>query len=100
MRLGFMRYVLTLVGVSSLAALSSAPAHAERVISDLEASKLTFASLTAAPPVIPVRHTVRIARNGHHTTMVAHAKPAHGMVRLVSYHAKHAAPHAIKRHRT
>lgn len=100
MRPRLMRCVLTLVGVSSVAALSGTSAHAERVISDLEASKLTFAALTAAPPIVPVRHSFRTAHNAHHVTVVARAKPAHGMVRLVSYHAKHAAPHAVKRHRT
>lgn len=100
MRPSLMRFVLTLLGVSGVAAFSSTTSHAERVISDLEASKLTFAALTAAPPVVPVRHTIRSTHNARHMTIVAHAKPAHGMVRLVSYHAKHTAPHAVKRHRT
>ncbi|GBQ93766.1 hypothetical protein AA23498_1827 [Acetobacter nitrogenifigens DSM 23921 = NBRC 105050] len=79
------------------------PAHAERIISDYEASRLTLASLTAAPPVY---HAV------HHVAARSHAAPAHqyassrsyshGLVHLAAYHSpRKAASHArAVRHRT
>jgi hypothetical protein len=73
-------------------------AHAQRVISDLEASKLTFAALTAPPPVI--HHHIRVAHHSStaHVVSVAHASKAHSMVHLVSYHAPKHAVHGKKAH--
>ncbi|GAB3593276.1 MULTISPECIES: hypothetical protein [Acetobacter] len=73
-------------------------AHAQRVISDLEASKLTFAALTAPPPVI--HHHIRVAHHSStaHVVSVAHAGKAHSMVHLVSYHAPKHAVHGKKAH--
>ncbi|MFP2872004.1 hypothetical protein ACLEIY_07135 [Acetobacter tropicalis] len=96
MRLSFVRCAFAFVGLSAGFAAVSSSAHAERIISDLEASKLTFASLTAPPPVVHVRrtsHTVHQVASNHHAS-------SHNMVRLVSYHPKHAAAHAARRHRT
>lgn len=93
---------LTALGVGLVTTSSSA--RAERIISDLEASKLTFAALTAPPP--PVVHHVRhvaVAKSSHRVVLAAaqHGK-AHSMVRLVSYHPAHAvSAHSVKRrHRT
>lgn len=97
MRVSFLRCALTLVGLSTVTVSSASYARAERIISDLEASKLTFASLTAAPPIVHIHHTVH---TGRHATVVAQNKTAHGMVHLVSYRPKHAVSHTAKRHRT
>ncbi|OUJ04317.1 hypothetical protein [Acetobacter cibinongensis] len=101
MRLPFMRCAFALVGMSAGVMTTGASAHAERIISDLEASKLTFASLTAAPPpVVHVHHVAHVA-SMHRQIASAKIKPTHGMVHLVSYPSKHSAlPHAVKRHRT
>ncbi len=92
---------LTALGVGLVTTSSSA--RAERIISDLEASKLTFAALTAPPPVVHhVRH-VAAAKSSHRVVLAAAQRgKAHSMVRLVSYHPAHAvSAHSVKRrHRT
>ena len=96
MRLPFVRCAFAFVGLSVGFAAVSSSAHAERIISDLEASKLTFASLTAPPPVVRIHHvthTTRQVASNHHTS-------GRSMVRLVSYHPKHATAHTTRRHRT
>ncbi|MCP1241303.1 hypothetical protein GOB86_00265 [Acetobacter lambici] len=100
-RVPFVRglFALASIGLSVLATSSSV--HAERVLSDLEASKLTFASLTAPPPVIRARHAVRHASTttgrASHKVLLA---SAHGkMVHLVSYHpTAHTVVHSSKHH--
>lgn len=71
-----------------IAVISVTPAHAERIISDYEASKLTLESLTAAPAYHPVVYhiahhkvaaaNVRMASTSRHAT----TRP---MVRFVSF---------------
>ncbi|WP_338331378.1 hypothetical protein [Acetobacter sp. LMG 32666] len=101
-RVPFVRglFALASIGLSVIATSSSV--HAERVLSDLEASKLTFASLTAPPPVIRVRHVVRHASSASSRTShkVVLASAQHGkMVHLVSYHpTAHTVVHSSKHH--
>ncbi|MFH7810635.1 MULTISPECIES: hypothetical protein [Acetobacter] len=101
-RVPFVRGLFALAGIGLSVMATSSSVHAERVLSDLEASKLTFASLTAPPPVVHVRHIV------HHTATASHAphkvvlaSAQHGkMVHLVSYHpSAHTAIHGSKPHR-
>ncbi|MCX2564914.1 hypothetical protein OQ496_00425 [Acetobacter suratthaniensis] len=91
------RVSLVLCGMAVAAFGFQSAAHAQRVISDLEASKLTFAALTAPPPVI---HLHSRAHHGAaaHSVAVAHAGKVHGMVHLVSYHASKHAVHGKKTH--
>lgn len=98
MRSPFLRYAFAFVGLSAGTVAVNSSAHAERVISDLEASKLTFASLTAAPPPVIHHHVVRVS----HQVAAQHGASSHNMVHLVSYHpARHAVAHtATRRHRT
>ncbi len=100
-RVPFVRglFALASIGLSVIATSSSV--HAERVLSDLEASKLTFASLTAPPPAIHAHHMVRrVAARGHAGHKVVLASAQHGkMVHLVSYHpSAHAVAHGNKHH--
>ncbi|GAN68980.1 hypothetical protein [Acetobacter orleanensis] len=99
MRFPFMRCAFAFVGLSAGTLAVHSSAHAERVISDLEASKLTFASLTAAPP--PVVHVHRVS-HVMHVAHQTHGMSSHSMVHLVSYHAaRHTVAHAAThRHRT
>ncbi|MDE7546919.1 hypothetical protein PY793_02800 [Acetobacter fabarum] len=101
-RVPFVRGLFALAGIGLSVMATSSSVHAERVLSDLEASKLTFASLTAPPPVAHVRHIA------HHTATVSHAQhkvvlaaAQHGkMVHLVSYHpGAHTVVHSSKPHR-
>jgi hypothetical protein len=92
------RVSLVFCGVA-VAAFGFLPAaKAQRIISDLEASKLTFAALTAPPPVI--HHHMRVAHHGStvHSVRVAHAGKVHSMVHLVSYHGPKHAVHSKKTH--
>lgn len=100
MRFPFMRCAFAFVGLSAGVSAVNSSAHAERVISDLEASKLTFASLTAVPA--PVVHVHRASHVVHVASHQSHSAASHSMVHLVSYHpARHAASHAAtRRHRT
>lgn len=103
MRLPFMRCAFAFIGLSAGAFSLNTSAHAERVISDLEASKLTFSSLTAAPPVVHVRHVSHFVRVSHQQA-AAHHGVSRNMVHLVSYHpatTRHVVAHAsARRHRT
>ena len=99
MRLPFVRCAFAFVGLSAGVVAVSSSAHAERIISDLEASKLTFASLTAAPPVVHVHHVSRVSYASHQVASNHHAA-SHNMVHLVSYHPKHVVAHSSRRHRT
>lgn len=101
-RVPFVRGLFALAGIGLGILSTSSSVHAERVLSDLEASKLTFASLTAPPPVIHAHHMVRhMASNGHdgHKVILAAAAQHGKMVHLVSYHqSAHAALHSSKHH--
>lgn len=100
-RVPFVRGLFALAGIGLGVVSASSSVHAERVLSDLEASKLTFASLTAPPPVIHVRHTVRhVASNSHGGHKIIMAAAQHGkMVHLVSYHqSAHTVLHSSKHH--
>lgn len=101
-RVPFVRGLFALAGMGLSVIASSPSVHAERVLSDLEASKLTFASLTAPPPVIRVHHYVRhAAASSHATHKVVLAGAQHGkMVHLVSYHQTAHAVHSKHHHRT
>lgn len=101
-RVPFVRGLFALAGIGMSVMATSSSVHAERVLSDLEASKLTFASLTAPPPVIRVRHVVRhTAAAGHTPHKVTLASAQHGkMVHLVSYHQTVHAAHTKRHHRT
>ncbi|MFT9062285.1 MAG: hypothetical protein ABF430_00600 [Acetobacter persici] len=103
MRFPFMRCAFAFVGLSAGVSAVNSSAHAERVISDLEASKLTFASLTAVPaPVVHVHRASHASHVVHVASHQSHSAASHSMVHLVSYHpARHAASHAAtRRHRT
>ena len=103
MRLPFLRCAFAFVGLSAGVFTVNSSAHAERVISDLEASKLTFASLTAAPPpVVHVRHVSHVVRASHTQVASQHGAASRNMVHLVSYPpARHAVGHvSTRRHRT
>ena len=100
-RVPFVRGLFALAGIGLSVIASSSSVHAERVLSDLEASKLTFASLTAPPPVIHTHHVVRhVAANSRASHKVVLASASHGkMVHLVSYHpAAHAVAHSSRHH--
>ncbi|OUJ13479.1 hypothetical protein [Acetobacter okinawensis] len=100
-RVPFVRGLFALAGIGLSVMATSSSVHAERVLSDLEASKLTFASLTAPPPVIHAHHMVRrVAANAHAGHKVILASAQHGkMVHLVSYHqSAHTVLHASKHH--
>lgn len=94
-------------GVSAVVAVTHVKsAHAERVISDYEASKLTLESLTAVPVYHPVvhhavtRHSVATASRGR-TVLASRAQSTHPMIHLVSFHvAKKASHSAHVRNRT
>lgn len=98
-RFSFIRHAAICIGLGAGFVALQPQAHAERVISDLEATKLTFAALTATPPVhhfSPSRHQVASSRLH---TKVAHAAPAHSIVHLVSYHkTSHAMVHGSSHH--
>ncbi|MCQ9154402.1 hypothetical protein [Acidomonas methanolica] len=111
---------LVAVLLVSVGAGMSAPAHAQRVLTDYEASKLTFDALTA-PPVFHhhatffhhhSRHASSASRmrfaqaDNAHVTLVSarmHGKSTHthsshqAMVHNVVYHPK--AAHGHRRHR-
>ncbi|MDG6094464.1 hypothetical protein LOC54_04940 [Acetobacter sp. AN02] len=79
----------------------AAPAHAERVISDYEAGKLTLESLTAAPAVHYV-HRVSAHRAVSHAARGSRSQQR-SLVHLASYHPKatvHAAAATRRRHHT
>ncbi|MFT8417324.1 MAG: hypothetical protein ABF636_00650 [Acetobacter sp.] len=97
-RVPFVRGLFALAGIGLSVIATSSSVHAERVLSDLEASKLTFASLTAPPPVIHVHHALHHAATGGHKVVLASAQ--HGkMVHLVSYHQPvHSVVHSNKHH--
>lgn len=102
MRLPFVRCAFAFVGLSAGVFSLNSSAHAERVISDLEASKLTFASLTAAPaPVVHVRRVSHVVRVSHQQAAPSRSV-ARNMVHLVTFRpAKHATVHlTARRHRT
>lgn len=97
------RLTVLTAGVSvAVVFVSSKPAHAERIISDYEAGKLTLASLTAAPPPYhPVAHRVvaKSRSTGHVVASSQHA--SRGMVHLVAYHTVRSTAHSAHlRHRT
>ncbi|MFT8674259.1 hypothetical protein [Acetobacter sp.] len=97
----FVRGALLLGTLCASLAVSQPQAHAERVISDLEATKLTFAALTAAPRPRPVvHHVVASRRSGKQHIVLASAHNAHSanMVHFVSYHAASHPLHAKKQH--
>lgn len=103
MRLPFLRCAFAFVGLSAGVFSVNSSAHAERVISDLEASKLTFASLTAAPPpVVHVRRVSHVVRASHTQVASQRGATSRNMVHLVAYHpTKRAVTHAAtRRHRT
>ncbi|MCP1227353.1 hypothetical protein [Acetobacter fabarum] len=100
-RVPFVRGLFALAGIGLSVMAISSSVHAERVLSDLEASKLTFASLTAPPPVVHVRRVVRRAATTNHAShKVILASAPHGkMVHLVSYHpSAHTVVHSNKHH--
>ncbi|WP_242010171.1 hypothetical protein [Acetobacter conturbans] len=88
---------LTLItaGLSAVVAVAAVtPAHAERIISDSEASRLTLESLTAVPAYHPpVRHYA-MARKHVVLASRAHAgtQPS---IHLVSFHMVKKAGHAV-----
>jgi hypothetical protein len=88
-------------GISAVVAVVHAnPAHAERIISDYEASKLTLESLTAVPVYHPVvhhaaAHHYAVATAGRHTVVASRAQSSHPMVHLVSFHVAKKATHAV-----
>ena len=92
-----------LFGLLGFAGLASAPAaHADRVLTEHEASKLTFSALIAPPSAFyhPPVHRVLAARR-HHAAPVrlASARSAgrfhHGVtVRTVAFHG-----HVVSKHR-
>ncbi|MBV1836577.1 hypothetical protein [Acetobacter estunensis] len=78
-------------------------AHAERIISDFEASKLTLESLTAVPVYHPVAHHVAARHAGSLHMAVASRRGSnmHGLVHLASYRTvKRSTAVAHVRHRT
>ncbi|MFT8467136.1 hypothetical protein [Acetobacter syzygii] len=99
-RVPFARGLFALASFGMGIMASSTSVHAERILSDLEASKLTFASLTAPPPVIRPHHFVRhVAATSHGTHKITLAAAQHGkMVHLVSYHAASRTVHSNKHH--
>ncbi|MBO1324187.1 hypothetical protein K2X14_03320 [Acetobacter sp. TBRC 12305] len=102
----FVRGALVLGTLCATLVVSQPQAHAERVISDLEATKLTFASLTAAPRPRPVvRHVAASSHTArqHVVLASAHTTRSSNMVHFVSYHAPSHPLHAKKsvhHHRT
>ena len=88
-------------GLSAIVVASSHSAHAERVLSDFEASKLTLESLTAAPVYhAPVHHYRAVAASSSRHVAVA-SRSSHPMVHLVSFHVvKPSAAKAHTHHRT
>lgn len=87
-------------GVSAVVAVTHVKsAHAERVISDYEASKLTLESLTAVPvyhPVVhhAVAHRAAATSSRGRTVLASRAQSAHPMVHLVSFHVVKKASHS------
>ena len=98
MRFSSVRCALFVAGMSVCAITTGPSAHAERIISDYEATKLTFASLTAPPPVIHVRRKTH-AVPGYRLASTRHTS-ARNMVHLVSYPVKHNRVHVVRRHHT
>lgn len=96
-----------LLGVLGIAVLTAKAAWAERVISDYEASKLTFSALIAPPSAHryhrPVHHTVqRFA--AHHSssrpaTLQLARRQTHSMVRNVAFRGHVISPHSRKTHK-
>ncbi|MFT8806087.1 MAG: hypothetical protein ABF876_13145 [Acetobacter aceti] len=86
-------------GISAVVMVANVKsAHAERIISDYEASKLTLESLTAVPVYHPIVHHVS-ARHAavasrSRTVLASRAQSAHPMVHLVSFHVVKKASHA------
>ncbi|MFT8718082.1 hypothetical protein [Acetobacter sp.] len=90
-------------GLSAIVVASSHSAHAERVLSDFEASKLTLESLTAAPvyhaPVHHYRVATAASSSRHHVAVAS--RSSRPMVHLVSFHVvKPSVSKAHAHHRT
>lgn len=96
---------ITCSGAALTAVMVGQPAHAEHVVTEYEAGKLTLAALTAAPPariVHHVSHRRSIRGHGAHVVLAAHhGRSARSMVHTVAYHS-HATSHKTgkRRHHT
>lgn len=86
-------------GLLGLAGLAVTPAHAERVLTEHEAGKLTFDALIAPPSAF--QHAVRHSSHGRILgTRFAAAHRHHGVaVRTVSYYGRSAVRHSRGFHR-
>lgn len=90
---------LTVGGYAAVMLSGSKPAHAERIISDYEASKLTLESLTAAPVYHPVHHVAFTSRSSGRRFQEVSAH--RNLVHLVAFHTvKRSGSSAHTRHRT
>ncbi|WP_157864086.1 hypothetical protein [Gluconacetobacter diazotrophicus] len=97
-RVAIRKAALSLLGTGmALLAVGTTSAHAQHMVTDIEAGRLTLDALTAPPP--PVRHivyrrAVRTAPVHAYRTALAsgtHGLGTHGLVRNVVYHPAHAA---------
>ncbi|MCT6856196.1 MULTISPECIES: hypothetical protein [Bombella] len=86
-------------GLLGLAGVTMAPAHAERVLTEHEAGKLTFDALIAPPSAF--QHVARHSWRGHVLgSRVAATHRHHAVaVRNVSYYSHTAARHGRVTHR-
>ncbi|QDH15799.1 hypothetical protein [Oecophyllibacter saccharovorans] len=93
------------LGVAGLAAIVAKAAWADRVISDYEASKLTFSALIAPPSAYHhhsvARHFVAMAHHRSYAAPVQLARrhTAPSLVRNVAFRGRVIAPHARKSHK-
>lgn len=89
-------------GISAVFVFSTVkPAHAERVISDYEASKLTLESLTAAPVYHVVHHISGASHSRAHSFQVAAHRNSQGLIHLASFRTVKRSGSAMHvRHRT
>ncbi|GAN53372.1 hypothetical protein [Tanticharoenia sakaeratensis] len=97
MRLGLTGGVLgAMIGA---AALTAPAAHAQRVISDYEASKLTLDALTSVPVVHHVTyHRVTRVASRHGVSSHEAVISRHALIHQVAYHP-HAAVRTVAVHR-
>lgn len=85
-----------LLGIGAAVLLFRSPsAHAQHVVTDYEASKLTFAALTASPPPVHHRHMVKnksgkslYRQVSYNTTSHSSGVKGNRLVRRVSYKHK------------
>lgn len=91
---GFVRRALFVFAVASSAGYAVS-AHAQRVISDSEAQRLTLASLIEAPRPVVMRHHQVAAVHAHHATAHTTAVAHHAVYHAGKHDTSHSKQHLV-----